>query len=135
LTGLILVAVLAGVACGSPAAVSTREVTLWKPMGAWSGRGVMQTEAFISTTGTLRVQWETRNEDAAGKGAFSVILHSGVSGRSLASVVEHHGVGRDTAYVSEDPREFFLVVDASHLDWSVTVDEGVAATIPDTGRR
>ena len=88
-------------------------------MGAWSGRGVMQTEAFISTTGTLRVQWETRNEDAAGKGAFSVMLHSGVSGRSLASVVEHHGAGRDTAYVSEDPREFFFVVDAKHLDWSV----------------
>jgi hypothetical protein len=104
-------------------------------MGAWSGHGVMQTEAFISTTGTLRVQWDTRNEDQTGKGTFSVMLHSGVSGRSLVPVVEHRGVGRDTAYVSEDPREFFLVVDAKHLDWSVTVDEGIAATVPDTGRR
>ena len=64
-----------------------------------------------------------------GQGAFSVVLHSGVSGRSLLPVVEHRGTGRDTAYVSEDPREFFLVVDAKHLDWSLTVDEGVAATV------
>ena len=104
-------------------------------MGAWSGVGVMQTEAFISTTGTLRVQWETRNERVPGQGIFSVMLHSGVSGRSLLPVVEHRGTGRATAYVSEDPREFFFVVDAKHLDWSLTVDEGVAATAPDTGRR
>ncbi len=104
-------------------------------MGAWSGVGVMQTEAFISTTGTLRVQWETRNERVPGQGTFSVVLHSGVSGRSLLTVVEHRGTGRATTYVSEDPREFFFVVDAEHLDWSLTVDEGVAATAPDTGRR
>lgn len=104
-------------------------------MGAWSGVGTMQTEAFISNTGTLRIHWETRNEAPAGQGTFSIVLHSGVSGRSLVPVLEHRGVGRDVAYVTEDPREFFLVVNAKHLDWTVSVEEGIAATVPDTGRR
>ena len=90
----------------------------------------MQTEAFISDSGALRITWETRNETAPGRGAFKVTLHSGVSGRPLLEAVEHQGVGRDVAYVTEDPREFFLVIEPSNLDWSVSVAEAVPATAP-----
>ena len=44
---------------------------------------------------------------------FTVTLHSGVSGAPLLEAVEHKGVGRDVAYVTEDPREFFLVIESS----------------------
>jgi hypothetical protein len=55
------------------------------------------------------------------------MLHSGVSGRSLLQAVSHRGIGRDVTYVTEDPREFFLVIDGSNLEWSVSVDEGFPA--------
>ena len=87
----------------------------------------MQTEGFIGN-GSLRVIWETRNEAAPNSGTFGVTVHSGVSGRPLVQAVEHRGVGRGTAYVSEDPRDFYLLVEAANLDWSVTVEEAIAAT-------
>jgi len=114
--------------CRGQATPATVETVAWKPLGSWSGHGVMQTEAFISDTGSLRITWETRNEAIPGKGVFTVALHSGVSGRTLLDAVSHQGPGRDVAYVTEDPREFFLVIESLNLDWSVSVDEGFPAT-------
>ena len=90
----------------------------------------MQTESFIGN-GSLRVIWETRNEAAPSTGTFEVTVHSSVSGRPLVQAVEQRGVGGGTAYVSEDPREFYLVVESSNLDWSVTVEEAISATEPE----
>jgi hypothetical protein len=94
----------------------------------------MQTEPFISDTGSLRLRWETRNETAPGTGTFRVTVHSDVSGRPLVLAVDTRGVGRDTTYVSEDPRPFFLAVESANLDWTVAAEEGVAATGPPTGK-
>ena len=90
----------------------------------------MQTEPFISDTGSLRLRWETRNEPVPGTGIFRVTVHSDVSGRPLVLAVDVRGVGRDTSYVSEDPRSFFLAVESANLDWIVAAEEGVAATGP-----
>ena len=106
-----------------------QDTVAWRPLATWSGHNLMQTEAFISDTGSLRITWETKNEAAPGQGTFTVTLHSGVSGRSLLEAVQHKGAGRDVAYVTEDPREFFLVIDASGLDWTVAVAEAVPARI------
>jgi hypothetical protein len=89
----------------------------------------MQTDPFISNTGSLRLRWETRNEAAPGTGTFRVTLHSDVSGRALVLAVDARGAGQDTAYVNEDPRSFFLAVESANLDWTVAADEGVAATV------
>ena len=102
---------------------------MWRPLGTWSGHNLMQTEAFISDSGTLRIAWETLNETSPGRGTFRVTLHSGVSGRPLLEAVEHMGTGRDIAYVTEDPREFFLLIESSNLDWTVAVSEAVPATV------
>ncbi len=93
----------------------------------------MQTEPFISDTGALRLRWETSHESAPGTGIFRVTVHSDVSGRSLVLAVDARGVGRDTAYVNEDPRSFFLAVESASLDWTVAADEGVAATAGPAG--
>jgi hypothetical protein len=90
----------------------------------------MQTEPFISDTGSLRVRWATSHEAAPGTGTFRVTVHSDVSGRPLVVAVDVRGVGKDTAYVTEDPRPFFLVVESTNVDWTIEAEEGVAATGP-----
>jgi hypothetical protein len=109
----------------------TRTPTVvWRRLGTWSGHGSMQTDPFISDTGSLRLRWETSREALPGTGTFRVTLHSDVSGRSLLVAVDVRGVGRDTTYVTEDPRPFFLAVESANLDWTVEADEAVAATAP-----
>ena len=133
-TCLILIALLLGASCCSGSS-STQTEVVWRKLGSWSGRGSMQTEPFLSDTGSLRLHWETRNETAAGTGTFRVTVHSDVSGRPLVVAVDARGVGRDTTYVSEDPRPFFLVVDAANLEWTLDADEPVTATHRAAGGR
>jgi hypothetical protein len=90
----------------------------------------MQTEPFISTTGSLRLRWETANEPAPGTGTFRVTVHSDVSGRPLVVAVDTRGAGHDTSYITEDPRPFFLAVEAANIEWTLAADEGIAATAP-----
>lgn len=58
------------------------------------------------------------------------MVHSAVSGRPIALAVEHQGVGRDTAYVSEEPRLYHLVIESSNLEWTIRVEEAVVAAGP-----
>jgi len=115
--------------CVGDAPAARTPTVVWRKLGSWSGRGPMQTDPFISDTGSLRLQWETRNEATPGTGIFRVTVHSDVSGRSLVLAIDARGVGRDTAYVTEDPRSFFLSVESANLDWTLAAEEGVAATI------
>lgn len=111
-------------------ATSREPLIVWRQVGSWSGRSTVQTESFISETGLFRVHWEARADEPDDKDQLRVTLHSAVSGRSLVLAVDHRGAGRDSAQVSEDPREFFLVVEGKGLDWTVTLDEGIRATGP-----
>jgi hypothetical protein len=123
----VMVLALSVPACGNRAP-AREELTAWQPRGTWSGRGVQQTDPFISTTGLLRLTWETRG--APGAGYFRITLHSDVSGRPLLVPVDRQGPGKDVAYVTEDPRGFFLLVESADLDWRVDVAEGIPATRP-----
>jgi hypothetical protein len=132
---LILVGVAVGAACASQSPSARTDAVVWRKLGTWSGRGPMQTEPFISETGSLRLSWETSRETRPGTGIFRVTVHSDVSGRSLVLAVDKQGVGRDVTYVSEDPRPFFLVIESANLEWTLAADEGVAATVaPPTHR-
>jgi hypothetical protein len=119
-----LCAQVAGCSTAPPPAES---LTVWKPLGSWSGTAVQQTDAFISDTGELRITWEAR-ETSASPGTLRIAVHSAVSGRLLEVVVDHRGAGKDVAYFNEDPRSFFLVIEPTAVAWSVDVAEGVAAT-------
>ena len=94
----------------------------------------MSTEPFISDTGTLRLQWETRNERAPGKGVFQITVYSDVSGRPLVLAVDHRGIGGDTVYVNEDPRPFYLGIESAGVEWTISVDEAIPATATDPVR-
>lgn len=109
--------------CRAPQAAPPQTVVRWHQLGSWSGRGNLQTESFTSETGSLRVRWET----ARGAGPFQLAIHSAISGRPLAIAVDHRGAGRDTAYVNEDPRVFYAVVESADVDWSFSVEEAFTA--------
>jgi len=125
---LLLIALLLLASCRGQVARQQSSTVVWRKLGSWSGHGSTQTDPFISDTGSLRLRWETRDETAPGAGFFRVTVHSDVSGRPLVLAIDIRGVGRDTTYVSEDPRSFFLVVESANLDWSLAAEEGVAAT-------
>jgi hypothetical protein len=125
IAAVFLSAPLLSSACGAPAKREPHIEVVWRPLGAWSGTGNTQTESFTSDTGSLRMQWTTANETTPGAGRFRLTIHSAISGRPLKEAVDHQGPGKDTAYVYEDPRVFFAVVDAANLEWSFTLDEAV----------
>jgi hypothetical protein len=131
----LLLAALGAASCRDAAPPAREAAIVWRPLGSWSGRGSMQTDAFISDTGSMRLRWETKNESAPGAGFFRVTVHSDVSGRPLIQAVDVRGAGGATAYVTEDPRPFFLAVDSANLDWSVAAEEAVAATVTPGARQ
>lgn len=102
---------------------------IWERAGSWSGRGDVETNSFPSSTGYLRFTWETSNETKPGEGRFRLILGSSISGRTIQAVVDSEGAGRDVAYISEEPRTFYIKVESANVDWKVVVDEGFSATI------
>jgi hypothetical protein len=100
-------------------------IVAWKRLGSWSGRANMQTETFMSDTGSFRVHWETKNESPAGNGTLKVAFRSGDSGRVIIDAVDRRGVGSDTTYVGDQVRWYYLTIDAANIEWSVTVEEPV----------
>lgn len=100
----------------------------WHTLGTWSGHGNAQTESFIFDSGTLRVRWETLNEPRGRKGEFRLVLLSAVSGRHLAVAVEQQGIGKGESFVSENPRQAYMLIESSDVDWSFSVDEGTIGT-------
>jgi hypothetical protein len=128
--------VLLTAACRSSGPLPSHDVVVWRTIGSWKGTGPRQTEAFVGETGTLRIRWEaTREADDGEDGLLRVTVHSAVSGRPLARVVEHRGAGQDLAYLNEDPRDFYVVVDSHGLRWAFTVEEGIPAKAPQPAAR
>lgn len=125
IVGIVLAAAsLVNSACRSEHKSEAKPAALiWRPVGTWSGRGRAQTDSFDIGYGQCRIRWETRNENPAGKGTFTVTVNSAVSGRELGLVVDHRGAGHDIAYVAVDPHWSYLIIESSNLEWSVTVEE------------
>ena len=122
----VVILLLAQAACASsPGRAETRDTVLWRRVGSWSGHGNVQTGSFNVETGALRMQWETTH--AAAEGSFKVSLHSSISGRTLQTIVDQRGPGRDTTYIEDEPRVSYLVVESADLDWTMTLEEAMPA--------
>jgi hypothetical protein len=133
------VAIAAGVpACRrhETAAPKTTPQMIWRAVGTWSGRGNRQTESFTSDTGALRVRWQTKAEAGArDEGTFQLTAHSAISGRVLQAVVDQRGPGSGVDYVSQDPHVFYISVESAGVDWTFSVDEGIAGEMVGGSRR
>jgi len=124
LLALIPIWVLTG--CRPGPTPPPKDVVIWHPVGSWSGRGNRQTETFTSDTGGFRVRWETRNETRPGAGRLHVVFRSGDSGREIIDAVDASGADHDVAIVAADrPRWYYLTIESTNVDWSVTVDERI----------
>jgi hypothetical protein len=123
-----LMAALLAPACQAPAEPPPRPpVTALRPAGTWRGTG-SQTVGFVSESGRFRVTWETRGH--AGVGTFRLTAHSAVSGRPIQLVADHRGEGGGTATIEDDPRPYNLMVESSGVEWSIVVEDIVAAPPP-----
>jgi hypothetical protein len=135
---IVCTAALAG-ACASPAsspraeAATQQTATAWSPLGSWSGRGSTQTESFLVEGSVVRIRWETRTQAPNGGGTFRLTFHSAVSGRELGVAADQRGAGKGESYIAEEPRPAYFLVESENLDWSFSVDEGVAGTIRESG--
>jgi len=43
--------------------------------------------------------------------------------------VDQRGTGQNMAHMHEDPREFFLVIDASGVTWKASLEEGLCTLV------
>ena len=87
----------------------------------------MLSESFPGSSGYFRFTWETSGETKPGEGKFKLSLGSSISGRLIGAVVDSKGQGHGVAYISEDPRTFYLQVESANESWKFTVDEGFSA--------
>jgi hypothetical protein len=115
---------LAGsIGCGGKPSEPQPIVAVTRQVGAWSGRGTTTVGDVNSDTGRLRISWQTTNESAQGAGTFKLTLRSGVSGRTIAVVADHKGVGAGTLNTDEGPRTYDFLVESANVDWSFRVEE------------
>ena len=134
---IVAVAFVAASACKSevpspPPNLHSR-VVAWKKLASWSGRGNLQTETFTSDNGSFRINWETKNETAAGRGTLKVAFRSGDSGRVIIDAVDQKGAGGGSKEVGDNVRWYYLTIDSANLEWSVTVEEPIMGrTVPKT---
>ena len=98
-------------------------VSVTRQVGSWSGRGTTTVGDVNSDTGRLRITWETSHESAPGAGTFKLTLRSGVSGRTIAIVADHRGVGTGTVETDEGPRTYDFLVESANVDWKFRVEE------------
>lgn len=114
---------LAAVGCSPKPSESESLVAVTRQVGSWSGRGNETVGDVNSETGRLRISWQTANESVQGAGRFKLTLRSGVSGRTIAVIADHRGVGSGTVNTDEGPRTYDFLVESSNVDWSFRVEE------------
>lgn len=111
--------------CHSSPTPARRQVTIgWRPVASWAGGANYQTDSFNIETGQWRIKWDATEQPGTAKKVFRVIVHSSVSGRYVITSVDHPSAGHGIAYLAEDPRDFFLVIESNGIDWKLTVEEG-----------
>jgi len=132
-----MAALIATLACHSAPPPPAKQAVGWRLVRSWSGRGNTQTESFESASGQLRIKWQaTAESDPRGPaGLFRLTAHSAISGRPLQLAVDQSGPGAGTAYVDQDPHDFYFVVESANLDWSFTLEDSVAGTLQEASPR
>lgn len=108
-----------------PAAAHRPAETAPRQLGSWKGSG-STTLGFVSESGSFRINWTTRNQDATQPGSFQLTLRSGISGRPIKVIAEHRGAGAGSEEFGDDPRMYEFLVESSHIEWSISVDETFA---------
>ena len=127
---LLLVLVAAGAAACQQAPaeppVGRTAPTTSRQLGSWNGEG-NTTLGFVSESGSFRINWTVQNKDNARPGTFLLTLRSGISGRVLKVLAEHHSAGGGSVEFGDDPRLYELLVESNGIHWSISAEETLAA--------
>ena len=78
--------------------------------------------------------WKAQNEDPKHPGTFQLTLRSGISGRPMKVVADHRGDGSGSEEFGDDPRMYEFLVDATGIEWWISVVETFAPPHPGTPR-
>jgi hypothetical protein len=130
----VVIVVAAGAAAcrgDQPAAVASPPAAApitWRQIGTWSGRLSQQTESFEVSTAAMRLRWQTTRETVPGAGRLTVTLHSAVSGRLLQTLVDASGVAAATVDIADEPRWCHLVIEATNVEWQMTLEQGYSSS-------
>lgn len=70
-----------------------------------------------------RLRWEASAEDGADSPVLRVSVHSADSGRTLAVPLDGQTPGSGLVELVQEPRQFYLVVEGTGVEWTVAVEE------------
>jgi hypothetical protein len=122
---LLVVLAVAGASCrpapAEPPAARAAPSTS-RQLGSWNGDG-NTTLGFVSESGSFRINWTVQNKDNARPGAFLLTLRSGISGRELKVIADHHSAGGGSVEFGDDPRLYELLVESKGINWSISAEE------------
>lgn len=110
--------------------VSIQPIVTWKRLGSWSGRGDGQTTTFFTERHEWRLNWEAKAATGDDESRLTVKAHSGDSGRVLDVPLDAVPPGAGSVRMVQDPRVFYLSIEAGDLEWSLSADERIARTQP-----
>lgn len=96
----------------------------WQRIGSWSGRGNGQTTTFLMERHEWRLNWEAKSE-AGGDASLTVRVHSADSGRVLDVPLEDVQLGAGSVKMVQEPRVFYISVEAGDLEWLLSADERI----------
>lgn len=72
-----------------------------------------------------RLRWEATAGSSATPAVLRVTIHSADSGRLLESPLDHSGAGSGVVEIVEEPRQFYLTIESTGLDWALAVEDSV----------
>jgi hypothetical protein len=121
----VLLAMLAVACAGAPQLPPAAPVEPPRELGSWKGKG-STTLGFVSESGSFRIHWKSRNQDAGRPGVFELTLRSGISGRPMQLIADHRGDGEGSVEFGDDPRLYEFLVESTGIDWWVSVEETFA---------
>lgn len=105
-------------------------IVTWKRVGSWSGRGDGQTTTFFMERHEWRLNWEAKSARGDDESRLTVRAHSGDSGRILDVPLDGVQPGAGSVQMVQEPRVFYLSIEAGDLEWSLSADERIARNQP-----
>jgi hypothetical protein len=70
-----------------------------------------------------RLLWEAKAIDNGAPPSLRVSVHSADSGRTLEVPLDGQGSGNGVVEIVEDPRQFYLMIESTGLEWSLAVED------------
>lgn len=103
----------------------------WRTVGIWSGDGNATTESFAIGSSNWRIDWQTTNVGVTSTFTLEVRNTNGDL-VPYATSLSAQAASSGTRYVSGQTGTYYLVINSSQLNWTVTVQDQATTTATPT---